>query len=200
MYIHYSLFVFYRQAMTLRIFNFSLELKSSEIIKSIKNMTKDKNTNKQAVIMTEAVELALNGVFEGKGGPFGCVIVKDDKVVGKGSNSVLATNDPTAHAEMVAIKDACKNLNSFLLKGCEVYTSCEPCPMCLGAIYWAQLDKVYYAFSQSDATKAGFNDQFIYEELKIAPDKRKIPFIQLKPEFIKDPFQEWLKKEDRKWY
>ena len=150
--------------------------------------------------MEEAIDLASLGILEGKGGPFGCVIVKDGKVVGKGSNSVLATNDPTAHAEMVAIRDACKNLDTFLLEGCDVYTSCEPCPMCLGAIYWARAEKVYYAFTQADAAGAGFDDQFIYEELKLAPEKRKIHFIKVKSDSLKNPFTEWVEKEDRTPY
>ena len=137
---------------------------------------------------------------EGKGGAFGCVIVKDGKVVGEGYNSVLATNDPTAHAEMVAIREACKNMDSFLLEVCEVYTFCEPCPMCLGAIYWARPDKVFYACIQSDAANAGFNDQFIYEELDTLPANRKIPFEQILPDTGREPFEEWAKKKGRTLY
>lgn len=147
--------------------------------------------------MQMAIDLATQGIREGKGGPFGCLIVKDGKVVGKGFNSVLATKDPTAHAEMVAIRDACKNLDSALLEGCEIYTSCAPCPMCLGAMYWAKPDKVYYACSQSEAAEAGFDDQLIYEEMNVAVDKRKIPFAQITPKTYMDPFNEWNEKEDK---
>lgn len=150
--------------------------------------------------MKLAIGLATQGMREGKGGPFGCLIVKDGEIVGKGYNSVLATNDPTAHAEIEAIRDGCRNLNSFLLEGCEVYTSCEPCPMCLGAIYWARPDKVYYACTQSDAAEAGFDDQFIYKEIDLSPEKRKIPFVQVVPINSKEPFEEWVKKEDKTPY
>ena len=108
--------------------------------------------------MKEAIELSLSGCTSNEGGPFGCVIVKDDKIVGRGNNKVLGNNDPTAHAEIVAIRDACKNLNSFQLEGCEIYASCEPCPMCLGAIYWARPKVVYYANNRQDAANIGFDD------------------------------------------
>lgn len=110
---------------------------------------------------------------------------------------MLATNDPTAHAEVVAIRDACKNLGSFLLAGCVVYTSCEPCPMCLGAIYWAKPISVFYASTKYDAAEAGFGDQFIYEELDVAPEKRKIPFIKQELDSSKNPFSEWTDKDDK---
>src|SRR6187402_191609 len=116
--------------------------------------------------MLEAIELSFQGQRAGKGGPFGAVVVKDGKIIGRGFNQVTSNNDPTAHAEVVAIRDACKNLNDFQLAGCEIYTSCEPCPMCLGAIYWARPDKVYYANTRQDAADIDFDDSMIYEELE----------------------------------
>ncbi|MEZ7495729.1 nucleoside deaminase [Leeuwenhoekiella aequorea] len=150
--------------------------------------------------MLEAVNAALRGMQNNEGGPFGCVIVKDGKIIGKGNNKVTSTNDPTAHAEVTAIRDACKNLNSFQLDGCTIYTSCEPCPMCLGAIYWARPEKVYYGSSQKDAANIGFDDAFIYEEIPLPYEKRSIPFEQLVPEIAIKPFQEWTKKEDKTEY
>lgn len=147
-----------------------------------------------------AIELSRNGMEQGKGGPFGCVIVKDGKVIGKGYNSVLVTKDPTAHAEMVAIRDACKNLGHFQLDGCELYTSCEPCPMCLGAIYWARPSKVFYANSKTDAAEIGFDDDFIYQELELPKQERKIPFEQLSQIEAKEVFYEWLEKENKNSY
>lgn len=147
-----------------------------------------------------AIELSRNGMEQGKGGPFGCVIVKDGKVIGKGYNSVLVTKDPTAHAEMVAIRDACKNLGHFQLDGCELYTSCEPCPMCLGAIYWARPSKVFYANSKTDAAEIGFDDDFIYQELELPKQERKIPFEQLSQIEAKEVFYEWLEKENKNLY
>ncbi|MBL4578712.1 MAG: nucleoside deaminase, partial [Flavobacteriales bacterium] len=131
--------------------------------------------------MQEAINVALEGM-RGKGGPFGAVVVKNGEVVGRGSNRVTNTNDPTAHAEVVAIRDACKNLESFQLDGCDIYTSCEPCPMCLGAIYWARPDKVYYACDKTDAAKSGFDDDFIYKEMELPLQARKIPFTQMSRE------------------
>lgn len=157
-------------------------------------------TEEQKYFMKMAIALSQEGMDQGKGGPFGCVIVKDGKVIGQGSNSVLSTNDPTAHAEVVAIREACKNLNSFQLEGCELYTSCEPCPMCLGAIYWARPSKVFYANTKVDAAEAGFDDQFIYEELELPHGNRKIPFLQLRPEKAKEPFLNWIKKENKTPY
>ncbi len=135
-----------------------------------------------------------------EGGPFGCVIVKDNKIVGRGNNRVTSTNDPTAHAEVVAIRDACKNLGTFQLDDCEVYTSCEPCPMCLGAIYWARPKVVYYANTRSDAADIGFDDSMIYEEMKCDIDKRKIPVISLGREYALNIFKEWQSKADKVEY
>ena len=116
--------------------------------------------------MEEAVKAAIQGMDNNESGPFGCVVVKDGKIIGRGNNKVTSTNDPTAHAEITAIREACQHLNSFQLEGCVIYTSCEPCPMCLGAIYWARPDKVYYGSNQKDAADIGFDDQFIYEEIQ----------------------------------
>lgn len=147
--------------------------------------------------MQEAVNVALKGMNNNEGGPFGCVVVKNGKIVGRGNNKVTSTNDPTAHAEVTAIRDACKNLNSFQLEGCEIYTSCEPCPMCLGAIYWARPKKVYYGSNQLDAANIGFDDEFIYKEIPLPYTERSIPFEQLSREIALKPFQEWAKKEDK---
>ena len=124
--------------------------------------------------MQAAIDMAREGMLLGKGGPFGCVIVLGEEIVGKGCNSVVGDNDPTAHAEVVAIRDACKNIGSFQLTDCEVYTSCEPCPMCLGAIYWARPMRVFFAANSHDAQQAGFDDSFIYEELELPYANRQI--------------------------
>ena len=147
-----------------------------------------------------AIELSREGMNAGKGGPFGCIIVKDGQVVGQGCNSVASTNDPTAHAEIVAIKDACKNLGTFQLTGCEIYTSCEPCPMCLGAIYWARPDRVFYANNREDAAAAGFDDDFIYRELNVPPEERKIPMEQLPVEEARQVFKQWKDLDNKTLY
>ena len=147
--------------------------------------------------MIEAVSAALKGLQNNEGGPFGCVIVKDGKIVGKGNNKVTSTNDPTAHGEVMAIRDACKNLNSFQLEGCELYTTCEPCPMCFGAIYWARIEKVYYGSTQVDAAEVGFDDQFIYDEIPLPYDERRIPFEQKFRDTALKPFKEWAEKENK---
>ena len=150
--------------------------------------------------MKAAIKVALDGMDNNEGGPFGCVVVKHGKIIGRGNNKVTSTNDPTAHAEVNAIRDACNNLNSFQLKGCEIYTSCEPCPMCLGAIYWAHLDKVYYGSNQIDATNIGFDDAFIYKEIPLPNSKRSIPFKQLGRKFALEAFIKWKEKEDKTEY
>jgi tRNA(Arg) A34 adenosine deaminase TadA len=150
--------------------------------------------------MKEAVYAALKGIKNNEGGPFGCVIVKDGKIVGRGHNQVHSTTDPTAHGEIMAIRDACRNLESNQLDGCELYTSCEPCPMCLGAIYWSRVEKVYYGSTQVDAAKIGFDDQFIYDEIPLPYKERKIPFIQLAHSIAMEPFKKWTEKEDKKMY
>jgi tRNA(Arg) A34 adenosine deaminase TadA len=147
--------------------------------------------------MLRAIELSKNGLESGKGGPFGCVIVKDGKIIGEGNNQVTSTNDPTAHAEMVAIRNACKNINSFQLEGCEVYTSCEPCPMCLGAIYWARPDKIYFANNRSDAAEIGFDDAFIYDEIGEKIENRKIQMEPLGRMEALEIFKQWKLKTDK---
>jgi guanine deaminase len=148
-------------------------------------------------MMQKAIELSIKGSSEGKGGPFGAVVVKDGKIVGQGHNQVTSTNDPTAHAEVVAIRDACKNLGTFQLSDCELYTSCEPCPMCLGAIYWARPARVYYANTREDAAAVGFDDAFIYEEIPLPLSERKIEMIQLGREEAQKAFIMWSEKENK---
>lgn len=147
-----------------------------------------------------AIDLSLQGMRENKGGPFGAIVVKDGLVIGRGNNQVSSTMDPTAHAEVVAIRDACKNLNWFQLDGCEIYTSCEPCPMCLGAIYWARPDRVYYANTRQQAAEIGFDDSFIYEEVKTDIPFRKIPMIQIGQTEAMKVFEEWKNKPDKMEY
>ena len=147
--------------------------------------------------MARALALSLENVRSGRGGPFGAVIVRGGKIIAEGVNSVTATNDPTAHAEMVAIREACRKLQSFELAECEIYTSCEPCPMCLGAIYWARPARVYFANSAADAAQAGFDDAFIYQELRLAHAERKIPMIQLRQEDAAAAFRAWREKSDK---
>lgn len=147
--------------------------------------------------MLRAIELSKNGLESGQGGPFGCVIVKDGKIIGEGNNQVTSSNDPTAHAEMVAIRNACKNINSFQLEGCEIYTSCEPCPMCLGAIYWARPDKIYFANNRTDAANIGFDDAFIYDEIGEKIENRKIKMESLGRTEALEIFNQWKLKTDK---
>jgi len=147
--------------------------------------------------MAEAIKLATENVKSGKGGPFAAVIVKDNKIIASGVNLVTSTNDPTAHAEITAIRNACKKLNSFQLDECELYTSCEPCPMCLGAIYWARPKCVYYGNTKTDAAEYGFDDSFIYDEIHHLPVNRKIKMTQLMPAEAKVSFLEWKNKTDK---
>lgn len=149
------------------------------------------------LFMQRAIELAKEGVQSGHGGPFGCVIVKDGQVVGEGYNRVTSSCDPTAHAEVVAIRNACTNLNDFQLTGCEIYTSCEPCPMCLGAIYWARPDRIYYAATREDAAKAGFDDDFIYSEIEKPLSDRSMEMISLERESAISLFDEWIRNKNR---
>ncbi len=141
--------------------------------------------------MTQAIKLAFSNVGKNLGGPFGAVVVKDGQIIGKGSNLVTDTNDPTAHAEIVAIREATKNIGSFELRGCEIYTSCEPCPMCLGAIYWARIEKLFYAATKDDAAKSDFDDSFIYKEISLPKDQRSIPSIQLMRDDAIKVFEAW---------
>ena len=149
--------------------------------------------------MQRAIELSIESVNKG-GGPFGSVIVKDDKIIAEGSNKVTLNNDPTAHGEIVAIRQACKSLNNFNLSGCELYSTCEPCPMCLSAIYWARLDKIYYANTRSDAQKIDFSDSMIYEELNKTIKDRKISMHQMLREEAIKAFELWDKKTDKVKY
>ncbi len=151
----------------------------------------------EAGFMRQAIELSIENVRSGKGGPFAALVVKDGEIVGVGTNQVTSTFDPTAHAEVVAIRQACQNLSQFQLSGCVIYTSCEPCPMCLGAIYWARPLKVYFGNTQSDAAKIGFDDSFIYQQLGVKASERTIPMLQLLPEEALRAFKEWEKKTDR---
>jgi tRNA(Arg) A34 adenosine deaminase TadA len=150
--------------------------------------------------ISRAVALAKQGVESGSGGPFGAVVVKDGKIIGEGCNMVTSQNDPTAHAEVVAIRNACKQLHSFQLEGCIIYTSCEPCPMCLGAIYWARPAQLIYACTKEDASQIGFDDQFIYEEIKLNKNKRKIKTSQVGRQIALKVFELWQNKQDKKDY
>jgi guanine deaminase len=141
--------------------------------------------------MQEAIRLSIEKMREGCGGPFGAVVVKEGRIVGRGWNQVTSTNDPTAHAEIVAIRDACKGTGIFCLRDCEIYSSCEPCPMCLGAIYWARLDRLYFAATREDAAAAGFDDEAIYREISLPPNARKLPSIQMLRDRALPAFEEW---------
>lgn len=147
--------------------------------------------------MRRAIELAHEGMSKGAGGPFGCVIVRDGTIVGEGHNEVVAGCDPTAHAEVVAIRRACKDLGEFHLEGCVVYTSCEPCPMCLAALYWAHVEKIWYAADKLDAAAAGFDDEFLYKELPLPMPDRQIPFERLLPEDSRKVFEQYMALEGR---
>lgn len=147
--------------------------------------------------MRVSIELALEGIANKGHGPFGAVIVKDDSLIGFGTNRVTSTNDPTAHAEICAIREACQTLNTFCLSGCEIYTSCEPCPMCLGAIYWARLDRIFYGATRADAARVNFDDHLFYEEINKTPELRIIPMIGLmRTECIK-VFDAWAAYETK---
>ena len=150
--------------------------------------------------MREAIKLSIEKMRAGIGGPFGAVIVKDGEIIARGFNKVTSTNDPTAHAEVVAIREACEKLGTFQLDDCELYTSCEPCPMCLGAIYWARPKKVYYGNTKADAADIDFDDQFIYDELEVAMEDRKLPMIPLLRDEALTAFKEWKEKTDKVEY
>ncbi len=152
------------------------------------------------IYMREAIRLSQEGMTKGAGGPFGCVIVKDGEIVGRGHNQVTSTNDPTAHAEVVAIRDACARLGTFQLTGCVVYTSCEPCPMCLGAIYWARPEKIYFANARKDAADIDFDDDFIYQEIGLDVATRSIPSEQVLRDEGNKVFQLWREVGDKTLY
>jgi guanine deaminase len=157
-------------------------------------------TEKDKIYLRMAIDLAKQGMENGKGGPFGCVIVRNGLVVGYGCNEVTSTNDPTAHAEIMAIRDACRRLENYQLTGCDVYSSCEPCPMCLGALYWTRPSRIIYSASRQDAADAGFDDAFIYKEINLPDGERKIPFVHEILEESKDVFLLWKEKGNKNLY
>lgn len=150
--------------------------------------------------MARAIALSIENVRSGRGGPFGAVIVRNGRIIAEAANRVTRVNDPTAHAEVTAIRRACRKLRKFELKDCEIYTSCEPCPMCVGAIYWARLRRVYYAGTAADAAKAGFDDQFIYRELGRTPARRRIPMVRLKHQDALAAFRAWKESGEKILY
>jgi guanine deaminase len=150
-----------------------------------------------SAFMQEAIRISLEMMRANKGGPFGAVVVRDGQIVGRGWNQVTSTNDPTAHAEVTAIRDACKNLNTFKLDECNLYTSCEPCPMCLAAIYWARLKKVYFGNTRKDAAAIGFDDEFLYQQIALPITQRTLVLEQCCGEKAKHAFEEWKNKTDK---
>lgn len=147
--------------------------------------------------MARAIQLSIDNVHSGRGGPFGAVVVKDDAIVAEGANRVTATNDPTAHAEVLAIREACRKLGVFYLPGCAIYTSCEPCPMCLAAIYWARISRIYFANAGADASQIGFDDSSIYREMAQPHSQRNIPMMQMMREEALAAFRAWENKPDK---
>ncbi len=150
--------------------------------------------------MQRAIDISRKGMESNDGGPFGAVVVKDGKIIAEGNNRVTSSNDPTAHAEVVAIRNACTALDTFQLDGCIIYTSCEPCPMCLGAIYWARPDKMFYACTKEDAARIGFDDDFIYKEINLKIEDRTIPTVQMMNAEANEVFKSWESKEDKTEY
>ena len=157
-------------------------------------------TEQDKEFMRRAFELAQNGIDDGQGGPFGAIVVKDGKIIGEGCNRVTSTNDPTAHAEVVAIRQACQNLNNFQLEDCTIYTSCEPCPMCLGAIYWARPKQMFFACNREDAAAVGFDDRLIYDEIERPIEERRIKSINFLREEGLKVFENWANKLDKTEY
>ena len=147
--------------------------------------------------MARAIRLSIDNVLSARGGPFGAVIVKDGQAIAEAANQVTSTNDPTAHAEVIAIREACSQLRRFDLTGCEIYTSCEPCPMCLGAIYWARIDRIYFANDAADASQAGFDDSLLYQELRRNHSQRKIPMVQMMREEGLEAFRAWKSSSNK---
>jgi guanine deaminase len=152
------------------------------------------------IFLNEAFDLAYKSVRKNIGGPFGAVVVKEGKIIGRGGNEVISRNDPTAHAEIVAIRDACTNIGNFDLSGAVLYATCEPCPMCLSALYWANISKVYFCSSRYDAEAIGFKDNHIYEEIPLAPEKRKLSFHRVSHPEAALLFREWTEKQDKMPY
>lgn len=163
------------------------------MLMSSRNFKSMENHDQHQRFMREAIRLSIENVITKKGGPFACVIVKNGEIIATGTNQVTSTNDPTAHAEVVAIRNACKNLSAFQLDDCDVYTSCEPCPMCLSAIYWSRARKIYFANTKTDAAKINFDDQFIYAEIEKPHTDRKIPSEQVLREEALEAFELWYK-------
>jgi len=153
--------------------------------------------DQQKKFMREAIRLSMENVKSGNGGPFGAVIVKNGKIIATAVNEVTKSNDPTAHAEMIAIRNACEKLNSFQLDGCDIYCSCEPCPMCLGAIYWARPKSIYFANSKKDAAEINFDDNFIYQEIKLPIHERKLTITQLLRDEAQSVFLQWQESENK---
>jgi len=147
--------------------------------------------------MREAIRISVEKMRDGLGGPFGAVVVKDNRIIARGWNQVTSANDPTAHAEIAALREACRQLGDFRLPGCEIYTSCEPCPMCLGAIYWARLDRLFFAATRQDAAEAGFDDERLYREIPLPAAQRRLPTRQMLREAALDAFAQWKAKPDR---
>ncbi len=160
------------------------------------NTTKERDRK----FLERAIELSKLGMQSGNGGPFGCIVVQGDEIVGEGNNMVTSSNDPTAHAEVVAIRNACEKLGTYQLTDCEIYTSCEPCPMCLGAIYWARPKRVVYANTREEAAEIEFDDEFIYNEINAKMGDRKIPFIHFPHPLAKEVFDHWKQWEGKKKY
>lgn len=160
------------------------------------------NTQKERdqKFLERAIELSKQGMLSGKGGPFGCVVVQGDEIVGEGNNEVTSSNDPTAHAEVVAIRNACEKLGTYQLNNCEIYTSCEPCPMCLGAIYWARPKRVVYANTREEAAAIEFDDDYIYNEIAASMSERKIPFVHHPHQKAAEVFEAWKNWEGKKKY
>jgi len=152
------------------------------------------------IFMQLAIDLAAQAIDEGTGGPFGAVIVQNGKVIGEGQNRVLARRDPTAHAEMVAIRNACETTNRFELKGCDIYTSCEPCPMCLGAVYWSRIERIYYAANRADAAAIGFDDNYFYTEIEKNKSERAVCMIELQREQAVAIFTQWQSMDNKQIY
>lgn len=150
--------------------------------------------------MQRAIQLSIDGMNKGEGGPFGAVVVQDGVIIGQGNNKVVQTNDPTAHAEVVAIRDACRHINHFQLTNSVIYTSCEPCPMCLGAIYWARPKMVFYGCTKADAAAIGFDDDFIYDELKLPYTQRAIPFVNMERLKALKALEIWSEKQNKTLY
>jgi len=151
----------------------------------------------QQKFMEAAIALSVEAIRSGRGGPYGAVVVKDGDIIGQGMNEVTSTNDPTAHAEMTAIRQACERVGHWQLAGCELYTSCEPCPMCLGAIYWAQLDRIYYGNTKAVAARFGFNSQYFYDEVAEPREQRQIAMQPLMPEQAVTAFEEWESQHEK---